>query len=401
MKKRICSLILAALLCFALLPAVCAEADDIAFSSVAENAPGTITESLAAPETKLGNPQGDVPTEISSGTCGPNLTYRLSSDGTLSIQGSGAMFDYGTRPSPWYYDSGSVKKICIGQSVTGLDLAAFDYCSNATSYSVDSGNSKYFSQYGVLFDNKWVLLRVPQKMSGMSGSYSTPSSTTAIESWAFGGCTELTDVTISSRVTSIGNAAFYGCSGLTSVTIPSSVTQIGTGAFNGCSSLESVSIPGSVQILSDSVFANCSSMTQLSLPDSVTKIDKNAFYECSALTSITIPDSVTSIGDRIFGFCYALTDVTIGNGVTSLPRIAFAECGALSNVTIGSGVRSIEEEVFAGCSSLTSLTIPANVTDIDEDALSASFIRTIYGAAGSAAQSFAEAHELTFIAITE
>lgn len=70
-------------------------------------------------------------------------------------------------------------------------------------------------------------------------------------------------VEIGSHVTSIGSA-FGGCSNLSSVTIPDSVTSIGYYAFIGCSGLTSVTIP-----------------------NSVTSIESNAFYDCSGLTSVT------------------------------------------------------------------------------------------------------------------
>lgn len=65
---------------------------------------------------------------------------------------------------------------------------------------------------------------------------------TFISALAFGGCSELTSVTIPDSVTSIGQQAFYYCSGLTSVTIGNGVTSIGKQAFYDCSSLTSVTM---------------------------------------------------------------------------------------------------------------------------------------------------------------
>ena len=67
---------------------------------------------------------------------------------------------------------------------------------------------------------------------------------TGIGSWAFSGCTNLTNITIPNSVTSIGENAFSGCIGLTSVTIPDSVTDIGIGAFAGCTELTSITFNG-------------------------------------------------------------------------------------------------------------------------------------------------------------
>ena len=88
---------------------------------------------------------------------------------------------------------------------------------------------------------------------------------TFISALAFGGCSELTSVTIPDSVTSIGQQAFQSCSGLTSVIIPDSVTSIDWSAFEGCSGLTSVTIG-----------------------NGVTSIGKHAFYDCSSLTSVTM-----------------------------------------------------------------------------------------------------------------
>lgn len=57
----------------------------------------------------------------------------------------------------------------------------------------------------------------------------------AIGSWAFEECTEITGVTIPRSVTSIHRYAFYGCTGMTSITVPGTVTSIGDRAFGYCS----------------------------------------------------------------------------------------------------------------------------------------------------------------------
>ena len=65
---------------------------------------------------------------------------------------------------------------------------------------------------------------------------------------------DLQTVIISEGVTSIGSYAFYGCSGLTDITIPSSMLKIGNYAFKGCSNLGSLTIPSSVISLGKDVF---------------------------------------------------------------------------------------------------------------------------------------------------
>ena len=129
----------------------------------------------------------------SSGTCGPDLKWRLTDDGVLTISGEGEMDDY--RFSPWH-DSG-VKRIIIGNRVTSIGKSAFSYCGDLTSVTI-------------------------------------PNSVTTIGNSAFSYCGDLTSVTIPNSVTTIGSEAFSDCHSLTSVTIPNSVTTIGGSAFSNC-----------------------------------------------------------------------------------------------------------------------------------------------------------------------
>jgi len=178
----------------------------------------------------------------SSGTCGPNLKWKLANDGVLTITGEGEMTDYSySNRSPWYGQN--IKRIIIGDSVT------------------------------------------------------------TIGGWAFSSCSSLTSVNIPNSVTTIGRYAFYNCKSLTSVTsvtIPNSVTTIGDGAFSGCSSLTSVTIPNSVTTIGSETFSGCSSLTSVTIPNSVTTIEQYTFSGCRSLTSVTIGNSVTTIGYNAF-----------------------------------------------------------------------------------------------------
>lgn len=168
------------------------------------------------------------------------ITWNLSSDGTLTISGTD-MPDYQSRAEiPWSEDWDNVKKIVIEDGVTCIGRDAFVSCRYSTS------------------------------------------------------------VTIPNSVTSIGYEAFSGCSSLTSITIPESVTSIGYGAFSDCSGLTSIDIPNSVTSIGAYAFSGCSGLTSFTIPSSVTRIEERTFFGCSSITSIIIPESVTSIGEMQF-----------------------------------------------------------------------------------------------------
>ena len=246
-----------------------------------------------------------------SGSCGDNVTYTfVSSTGTLTIQGSGAMKNSSETSVPWYSYRTNIKTVIIEDGVTSIGNVAFYFCSGLTSVTI-------------------------------------PNSVTSIGSDAFGGCSGLTSVTIPNGVTSIGWSAFRGCSGLTSVTIPNSVTSIEGYAFGWCSGLTSITIPNSVTSIGDCAFYNCSGLTSVTMPNSVMSIGAQAFRGCSGLTSITIPNGVTSIGISAFEGCSGLTSVTIGSGIMKIDYYAFSCSPKLSTINVLMDIPvEINEEAF-------------------------------------------------------
>ena len=207
---------------------------------------------------------------------------------------------------------------------------------------------------------------------------------------------EVRSVVLSDGITSIGNSAFWRCERLTSVTIPASVTSISEKAFSECKSLTGISLPAGLSSIGEEAFSYCSSLASVTIPGNGTRIGMDAFRGCSALASVTISYGVTRIGSRAFANCSSLTEVTIPGSVTEMGMSVFSDSG-LKRITIQNGVTSIGDSVFGNCSSLTSVTIPASVTSISESAFDQySMPSVIYGAEGSEAQRWAEAHGIPF-----
>ena len=251
------------------------------------------------------------------GTCGTNVNWVMTGDGTPTISGKGRISNYDYNNSaPWAKCSAYIKCVVIKPGVRGIGDYAFHDCSSLTSVTI-------------------------------------PNSVTSIEICTFSSCTSLTHVTIPNSVTSIGVLAFEYCKSLTSVTIPNSVTSIGVLAFKGCTSLKSVTIPNSVTSIEYYAFEDCSSLTRVTIPNSVTSIGSWAFSGCSALTSVTIPNSVTGIGGGAFENCTSLTSVKLPSALQWIDPETFSNCTALTSVTIPKSVTGIGEKAFYYCDSLT------------------------------------------------
>ena len=100
----------------------------------------------------------------------------------------------------------------------------------------------------------------------------------------------------------IGSYAFDGCSGLTNLTLPAGITEIGDYAFQHCSGLTSLTLPAGITRIDDYAFSGCSGLTSLNLPAGITSIGDEAFQNCSGLTSIYVyAEKVPKIGSNVFG----------------------------------------------------------------------------------------------------
>ena len=68
-----------------------------------------------------------------SGTCGDDLTWTLDSDGLLTVSGTGAMVDYAAASgTPWYRHREKILRIAIADGVTAIGSYAFADCTNLT-----------------------------------------------------------------------------------------------------------------------------------------------------------------------------------------------------------------------------------------------------------------------------
>ncbi|MCD7831442.1 MAG: leucine-rich repeat protein, partial [Firmicutes bacterium] len=366
-------------------------------------------------------------TVLESGICGDEMTWTLTSDGTLTISGTGEMYDFDEETAPWYlyresittvvfedgvtsigmyafYNCTSLESITIPESVTSIDYMAFYNCSSlteitfkgdapgfgedvfygvtATAYypaSNDTWRESVMQDYGGTItwaaytggtcgDNlTWMLADGTLTISGTGDMYDYEHIEDEDNNYGtapwFSYFDSITSVIIGDGVTSIGSFAFFGCYNMTEITIPDSVTSIGSFAFFGCYNMTEITIPDSVTWIGSFAFQSCG-IESIILPDSLTTIYDSAFDNCTNLTSIVIPDSVTEMGTWVFGSCYNLSSVTLGSGITSIGEFTFFCCTSLESITIPDSVGVIGNYAFQGCTSLTSVTIPAGVNSI-------------------------------------
>ena len=116
-----------------------------------------------------------------SGTCGDNLIWVFNHFAeTLTISGTGDMYDYTSNSVPWKYYKSFIENVIISNGVTSIGKYAFYKCSNLTSVIISD-------------------------------------SVKTIDSYVFYNCSKLKTVTIGTGMQTIWYYAFYGCSGMKDV----------------------------------------------------------------------------------------------------------------------------------------------------------------------------------------
>ncbi len=215
----------------------------------------------------------------STGTCGESLVWELDDEGTLTISGTGEMYDWKTGESP-FYNNRDIKTVIIEDGVTFIGGYAFQRCSEITSVTI-------------------------------------PDSVKGFGIFAFASCKSLSDIKLPDGLNTISQGLFYECSALERLDIPKSVTSIGRAAFYACFSIDGIVIPDGVTILPYGVFNCCSKLSAINIPYGVTSIDDVALTGCRSLTSLEIPETVTYLGVQNFTGS-GITEITIPKSVTKM-----------------------------------------------------------------------------------
>ena len=170
---------------------------------------------------------------VASGTCGKNLTWVLDDEGTLTISGTGEMWDFEEYAEiPWR-----------------------DFCTEISSVEVESGvtsiGDRAFSDFYVL------------------RSMELPDTLRTIGTHAFESCTDLETITIPEGVESISAYAIWCCENLQSIIIPASTRNIEEGNLKSCIRLQSITVtPGNDAYSSiDGVLFNAEGTELLKYPE--------------------------------------------------------------------------------------------------------------------------------------
>lgn len=341
---------------------------------------------------------------LASGNCGAeadgsNITWVLTTDGTMILSGTGAVAAYDDRDRPWYDYRYQILRLEVKKGITSV--GGFRYCFALQEVSLPEGLIS-LDEFAFMDCQKLQEIRLPKSLKTLGrGTFAgchalpeieLPEDLETVGEGALMNCLSLTSVVIPASVTEMGDRPFSGdwalktveikgnvprlssssfseCDALQEVLITGSVGTIGDYAFMDLGSLERVQIASGLKTISEKAFIRCGSLTTVSLPDGVTTIGKEAFKDCVSLTTVNLPDSITTIGANAFNGTKLTGPLNIPSSLVSLGDNAFHGCSGITGTLVfPAAMENISTNVFAGCSGIEEIVLPRGVLTIGDGA---------------------------------
>lgn len=261
-------------------------------------------------------------------TCGENLFWSYDdSSCTLSITGTGDMWDFSYDGVPWRSVANQIRSVELPDGLTSIGRYAFWAMPQLQSIDIPNG---VVSIGGESFMYTW-----------------------------------LTGIVLPESVKSIDGFAFYDCEQMETVSLPDSLEKIGAFAF-AYSAVTSLRIPKNVSDIEYAAFAHCANLQ----PEAFTVDPENPafsaengvlYWERYGLVTLhsylhTKRNQMFTVhADRIYAYAFYthpyIEHIILSDGMLEIDSCAFEECTALQSVTIPTSLTYISS-AFYQCSSL-------------------------------------------------
>lgn len=216
--------------------------------------------------------------------------------------------------------------ICVLMSVCGysasieVDGICYNISKNSTEAEVARKSVKYSGD-----------VVIPESFNYDGNTYTV----TAIGTWAFNSCKEMTSVTMPNTIKEIKDYAFYNMGNkITSIAIPNSVEKIGKMVFPLNDDLENIELkPDNKNFkFKDYMLLTYDEKTLLQVfpkkegdfyvPNTVTTLAAGSLNGCRNITSVILPNSLTTIEEDVFTNIY-IRELNIPKNVSQIEEGAF------------------------------------------------------------------------------
>lgn len=132
----------------------------------------------------------------------------------------------------------------------------------------------------------------------------------------------------------LSHAAFGGCAEITSISLQCDAMFLPDYFFSGCSKLRNVELPNDLKIMGNGCFMNCKVLSKVKLPNTLYGISNQCFWGCWSLKDIELPEGMLAVGAGGFAFCYSLEEIEFPNKVHTIGDQCFHQCLSLKSIVL-------------------------------------------------------------------
>ncbi len=356
------------------------------------------------------------------GVCGDNLTWELDDEGVLTIEGTGAMYDFkennyimisdgtsgGETTTAWAttgaYWTTTAAPTTTRPATTKQTTTAIDYPVYTTTTPNDNISSPHITHpngdnyYEGTTWKETTTRRAPttkvptttkraETTTARSEESTTVPSTTRPESTTAPATAKAARVAMYAPAQTTTTTYYGDTSTTVAQSFPNKEGYITIIRWNlHFDKIKKVVIDEGVTSIGDYTFANCTQITDVEMPASITNIGYRAFINCSGLKEIEIPENVRTVENYAFQNCSILETLNfnaknyknsyyeafyncniktlnVGANVNYLPDLKTVE-----TVTFTEGTTIVPDGAFSGCEYLISVTLPDTIETIGENA---------------------------------
>lgn len=213
----------------------------------------------------------------------------------------------------------NLKKVILNDKMIFLPEGLFDGCINLSDIHFSS-NDKVVTAGERCFRNCKSLKAIPEFI----GEYSRRM---------FENCTGLETINITSSV--IPMACFRGCRNIKIINNSDWVEKIEAFAFSGCENLEEFTISNYLcNSISAEAFSHCKKLKKIYCEVPISGIGTRAFYDCASLEDNDFIDTVEYIKREAFRYCHSIKKIVIPEKLKSFGDYAFACMDSLERIEV-------------------------------------------------------------------
>lgn len=355
------------------------------------------------------------------GVCGDNLTWELDDEGVLTIEGTGAMYDFkesnyimisdgtgtGETTTAWattVAPTTMAAPTTTRPTTTKQTTTAIDYPVYTTTTPNDNTSSPHITHpngdnyYEGTTWKETTTRRAPttkvstttkraETTTARNEESTTVPSTTRPESTTAPATTKAARVAMYAPAQTTTTTYYGDTSTMVAQSFPNQEGYITIIRWNlHFDKIKKVVVSEGVTSIGSYAFANCPQLSEIVISDSVTNIGYRAFINCTGLKEIEIPENIRTIGAYAFQGCSLLETLNfnaqnansvyynafyncpvktlnIGPSVNNFPKVSSVE-----TVAIAEGTAVVPYEAFSGCKYLTNVSLPNTLTTISENA---------------------------------